>query len=161
MTDDLVKRWEANTVSGSNEECWAWVGKKIKKDDRGVISINGKNVTAPRLTWYVTHGEWPAQDMFVCHSCDNPNCVNPKHLWLGTNKDNIQDAASKGRLGNQKNSDHLKGSLHPNAKLNEQTVISMRSDRAAGMTIRAIAAKYSMTYAPTWLAVTGKGWGHV
>lgn len=74
------------------------------------------------------------------HSCDNPNCINPKHLWLGTNRSNILDAAAKGRLGMQKNPDRsyfatpagkaakARGSAHWNAKLTEELVLWIRAN---------------------------------
>lgn len=102
---DIVELFEANTLKLGLDECWPWKGSVHKKDNRGVIWIKEekKNVVAPRLSWRVATGEWPSRSLLVCHSCDNPNCVNPNHLWLGTVGDNARDAASKGRLATQKN----------------------------------------------------------
>ena len=83
----------------AEDECWPWTGRTLKKDGRGLMTVDGKTTTAPRVAWKVSSGAKPPPELFVCHRCDNPNCVNPKHLWLGTNKDNITDASRKSRLG--------------------------------------------------------------
>ena len=92
-----VRFWKNCERKGVND-CWPWTGTTMKRDGRGTLFVDGKNVTAPRVAWFVEHGEWPEKDIFVCHDCDNPNCVNVKHLWLGTTTDNMRDAQRKGRL---------------------------------------------------------------
>ena len=161
MSDDLVKRYDKLTDASDCDGCWHWLRSKLKKDGRGIIWIDGKNVTAPRLAWFVANGVWPDDGMFVCHSCDNPNCVNPKHLWLGTNADNLKDAAKKGRIFTQRQSDHIKGSKHGNAKMTEDLVIKMREQHAGGQSIRSIARDSGMSFWPVWNAIKGNGWQHV
>lgn len=62
----------------------------------GVFLVNGRSINAHRFAYQIAHGPVP-DDMFVCHRCDNPPCVNPAHLFLGTHVDNMQDMISKGR----------------------------------------------------------------
>ncbi len=83
-------------VSGP-DDCWPWVGKSTRRRGYGVISHNNKTMTASRLSWIFHHGEIPSKKIFVCHKCDNPPCINPNHLFLGTNSDNVRDAIKKGR----------------------------------------------------------------
>jgi len=158
---DLVKLLDANVEKKGNDECWPWTGRTLEKDSRGIASIDGKTVTAPRISWEVHNGAPPPAEMFVCHSCDNPNCVNPNHLWLGSNKDNLRDAASKGRIFTQRQSDHIKGSKHGNAKMTEETVLKIRADFANGESIRSIAKKYGMSFNPVWMAIRRRAWTHV
>lgn len=78
--------------------CWIWKGKARCGKNRGYgqFSVNNKSVEVHRFSYQFFNGEIPAQ-MHVLHHCDNPICVNPKHLFLGTNLDNIRDKISKGR----------------------------------------------------------------
>jgi hypothetical protein len=75
------------------ESCWLWVGAKTPKG-YGQFCHEGKIRRAHRLAYVLAFGEIPAE-LFVCHKCDNPSCVRPKHLFLGTNRDNVMDAIAK------------------------------------------------------------------
>lgn len=86
--------WERVNISGPNE-CWEWQ-RAINKNGYGKFRVSGKVLNTHRLAYEYTNGPIP-NGLFVCHSCDNPPCCNPAHLWLGTAKDNAIDSVNKGR----------------------------------------------------------------
>lgn len=75
--------------------CWIWKG--AKNGQYGLITLNKKSILAHRQSYLFNIGEIP-EGILVCHKCDNPGCVRPDHLFLGTNTDNIRDASKKGRM---------------------------------------------------------------
>lgn len=78
-----------------SDGCWLWTGQR-DKDGYGHVWYGGIGQVASRLAWELTHGPIPA-GYFALHSCDNPPCCRPDHLFLGTSRDNIDDMLSKGR----------------------------------------------------------------
>src|SRR5262245_30204175 len=88
---ELMKR-----VKLRDDGCWVWMGNTMKKDGYGYLTINKQSWLAHRLSWVTFRGPIP-DGLCVCHHCDNPPCINPDHLFLGTIRDNIHDALNKGR----------------------------------------------------------------
>ena len=84
-----------NSLIRKTNKCWLWIGCK-DKDGYGRKGIKKKTFKAHRIAYFLHYGILP-DDKLVCHSCDNPSCVNPKHLFLGDWNDNVQDMMKKGR----------------------------------------------------------------
>src|SRR5439155_19267122 len=115
-------------VEKSNRDgCWTWTGK-LRRNGYGVMNMGHKSVKAHRLSWIVNCGD--PLDKLVCHACDNPKCVRPDHLFLGTPADNMADAASKGRMPGRR-------------ELTDEQVEEIRQLYASGLTSPQIALRVS------------------
>jgi hypothetical protein len=97
---ELHKRFESKYVRLAKGECWNWLAS-CSEYGYGQFMFNAKPMGAHRMGWAIHHQKMPGK-MDVCHSCDNPQCVNPNHLWLGTRKQNHRDMIKKGRHSAQK-----------------------------------------------------------
>lgn len=115
------------------DDCWLWTAS-LDKDGYGKFYVNGKHIRAHAYSFTLHTGESTTGKM-VCHSCDNPTCVRPDHLWLGTSKENNHDAINKGPrpawfMVNPEQ--RARGSHSGTSKLTESQVLEIRARFAAG-----------------------------
>lgn len=148
--------WSKVDTSGGPDACWPFRGR-LSYDGYGLIKIAGKNTRTHRFSWALAHPDEPIPPgIFVCHACDNPICVNPAHLWLGTNADNLADMVAKGR------SFRPQGTLHNMAKLTDDQVRTIRARYAAGgVAQRRLAAEYGVSGRAILFVLQRKHWKHV
>lgn len=95
ITEKVLQNFWKKVNKRSDNECWEWIGAKVR-GGYGSSSIQKRLFQAHRLSWIIHNGEIP-KGMLVCHTCDNPPCVNPSHLFLGTHLDNAKDRVLKNR----------------------------------------------------------------
>jgi hypothetical protein len=135
--------------------CWEWRACRFAVTGYGCFGYRGKTWSAHRFAWVLTRGELPESgnlSLCVLHRCDNRACVNPEHLFLGTQADNGRDMAQKGRAS--------RGETHHKAKLTERDVASIRG-LAKTTSLVAIAERYGVDPSLVGLIVKRRIWKHV
>ncbi len=118
--EKIKKRFFSKFSRKGDDDCWIWTGSRLPKG-YGSFSVNRIRKNAHRVSWTIHYGEIPS-GMLVCHKCDNPPCVNPYHLFIGTNQDNVNDKMNKGR----QRWTTVKGAQHYKAILTEKDVLKIR-----------------------------------
>lgn len=144
--------------------CWIWM-KGWGNNDYGKIWLRGKTVSAHRISWELTHGPIP-EGLNVLHKCDVPPCVNPDHLFLGNDSDNIQDALKKGRfaLGERSGKSKL-SAIQAKAILTEQGTYAQIANKygieetTVGCIKRRETWKHVKAVSTSSMAATGRGRG--
>lgn len=149
--------WSKVDRRGDND-CWLWTASKQYRGYGQFSLPTGRNICASRFSWILHNGDIP-DDIFVLHNCptgDNPSCVNPRHLWLGNQQDNINDMDKKGRRN------PAFGERNCRAIINSDIVKSIRSQYAKGSeSYSTLAAVFGLTRKHVGKIVTRKLWPHV
>lgn len=148
---EVERRFWEKVQKGAEDECWPWVGSR-NNTGYGVIHVMRVRYSAHRLAYELTHGEiGPGLD--IRHRCDNPPCVNPRHLETGTRLQNMRDKCERGR--------QPRGSAHGASVLNEAQVSEIKIMLAAGKTTVDIAPIYNVSEGTIQAIRRGQTWGHV
>lgn len=134
---DIARFWSKVKIGNPNE-CWEWQAS-LNNKGYGKFGIDDNIIYAHRVSWVISSGEIP-DGLFVLHKCDNRKCVNGKHLFLGTAKDNSDDRDAKGRT----KPGHVPGEKNGRAKLKVTDVIEIRKMIEDEIDMVSIAKKYSV-----------------
>lgn len=139
-------------------DCWDWTGSR-DSSGYGNMGIGSRTdgtratISTHRLSWEIHVGPIP-KNLHVLHECDNPSCVRPSHLWLGTHKENVEDSRLKGRRNRPI------GEKNGRVKLNEADVLAIRNDSRIA---RLVADDYGVCKSSIWDIRSGRRglWSHV
>jgi len=143
LSDSLISKFWAKVDRGTDDACWLWTAC-THRNGYGKFSTPFTD-RAHRVSWILTYGVVPT--LYVCHTCDNRLCINPRHLFLGSAADNIYDKTQKGR--------QAKGTSHGMAKLTENQVLQIRT---LDLPQRAIASIYGVSQSLVCYIKGRKAW---
>lgn len=150
----IEDRFWAKVDKRGPDECWIWTANRLPKG-YGLFRVEDKMVKTHRLSYEMHKGPIP-KGLWVLHTCDNPPCVNPTHLWVGTNAENVADKETKGR-GN-----HPRGAKHGRATISEATAREIRATHAAGLSsTKALAERFGIATHIVHDVVHRRSWRHV
>lgn len=146
-------------VDRSDDGCWEW--RASKRNGYGIFGVNKKTIIASRFAWRLTHGDIP-DGLFVLHACDNPSCVNPGHLFLGTHQDNMDDMIAKGRqMSSERKRECFLGEKHHSAKLTNEQVRDIKRRLRNGETPKDICVDYGVAKNTIFNIKYGVTWSHI
>jgi hypothetical protein len=151
VTPKDVERFWSKVDRSTPTDCWLWTGGTCGNGYGNILWRKRKEI-ATRVSWEIAHGQ-PPGELFVLHTCDTPRCVNPAHLFLGTNRENALDAVAKGRMNT--------GERNGSAKLTEDDVRSIRRSLAAGERQCDLMRRYGVARSTMCNIATGKRWSHI
>ena len=151
----------ANVQVGGPDECWPWLRGSVNKYGHGSLLVNGARKLAHRHAYELTKGPIP-EGLFVCHSCDNPPCCNPAHLWVGTNIENAHDRDKKGRTYRPTREELVNlGEKHGGSKLTTADVLAIRQRAEDGETRTSLAIRFNVSRGAIQHIVNRRKWRHI
>lgn len=158
MTVAELRRFWKKVDKRGPDECWPWIGHIMPETGYGQVGIRYEIFLAHRASFVIDGGTVP-EGLFVLHRCDNRACVNPEHLFTGTQLDNMRDMIQKGRANHTKN---LKGEAVSNSKLTEDQVREIRRLNAEeGLGARRLAKRFGVSSTNITFILQRRAWAHV
>lgn len=145
--------WSRVSKSPNPDGCWEWIGSLVSRVDSrcyGRMFVAGRHILSHRLSWVIHFGDIPEGEV-VCHNCpggDNPRCIRPEHLFLGTQAVNMHDCNKKGRAGLM-------------YVLSENEVREARKAYASGESYQSIGRRHGVTWGCIYNLVNGYTWRHL
>lgn len=159
--EKVLVRFLASVDSSDLNGCWLWTkGVKVSKcgHHRGVFNAGGAHHFASRFAYVIANGQI-RPGMLVCHTCDNPLCVRPSHLFLGSHSDNARDCLNKGRHPAHTGTHNaVRGERHPCAKLTMAQVHEIRDAWYPGYGKRRLAKRYGVSLGAIKSLLIGRSW---
>lgn len=150
------ERFEERIYPEPNSGCWLFMSTH-EPGGYGRFCFNKTTRMAHRAAYEIYKGPIP-DGMVVCHKCDVPACVNPDHLFLGTQSDNLKDMSDKGRRWKPE----WHGETHPRSKLTDDMVRQIRMERdATGASLSTLAKKYGVVHSTIAVVIRGESWTHL
>jgi hypothetical protein len=146
----VEERFKKRFIVDQETKCWNWIAAKSAAG-YGQIGFNNRVIYAHRFSYELRYGSIN-QGLCVCHKCDNPACVNPDHLFLGTHQENSSDASKKGRFNPKKGEDN------PRSKLTKQIILLIRADHRSH---RAIGKDYGISNRNVSSIKRRETWRHI
>lgn len=154
----LEERFWARVPNREPGECWEWdQGASRDRFGYGLIWRDGRYLRAHRVSWEIHHGREIPEGMVICHTCDNPPCVNPAHLFVGTRADNMADMDAKGR----RRAVPQPGESNGGAKLTEREVLEIRDAASRGEGLASLMERYRVSKPTLSKIISRKSWRHV
>lgn len=153
ITETEKERFFAKVAEQNERGCMEWQAARNVKG-YGQFSVGGRQRVATRVAYELAKGHVP-DGMLVCHTCDNPPCCNPDHLFIGTAKENQADKARKGRCAPQK------GSKNNNSRLHEESVKRIRELHRSGVRVTDLSRQFNVHQTTISKIVTGSTWNHI
>jgi hypothetical protein len=150
----VAQRIAQKTIPEPNTGCWLWMG--MTNGRYPLIKVSKRNVYVHRYVCEQTHGLPEGQQ--ALHKCDVPLCVNPDHLYPGTQKQNMQDCIARGRISRVGARTPQRGADRPRAKLTDQQAVEIKISEEKGTVL---SAKYGVSRAIISQIKSGKRWRHV
>lgn len=141
MNKDIERFMRKVEKGDSPNDCWRWIAASVPRG-YGRFYLHGKPRYAHRVSLFLFRGQWVRGDLLVLHSCDNPACVNPDHLSVGTQTENMRDASRKGRTVRVQD---WRGTRNPKAKLTDSQKAELLEAARNGIANRTLAEKYGIT----------------
>ena len=151
LTENDQREFWIRIQTGKSNDCWNWIGHLCR--GYGLFGFRYYKYYAHQIAYFLDTGI-DLGDFKVCHSCDNPACCNPKHLWLGTQADNIQDCFTKGRANHR-------GIKNTNSKLTDLQVLEIRKQHTNGKTQFYLSQLYGVSPGTIFFIVHRKTWKHI
>lgn len=148
---ELEERFWSKVDIKDNDSCWEWQAS-FRKNGYGAFKTKDKTHGAHRLAYELTNGPITEENMMVCHICDNRACVNPNHLFLGTQSDNMLDAYDKGRLVIPEGTKFEKGHEPTNKVLSNElvseilSIINNRRELSQPLRLKELSVEYNTSY---------------